>query len=301
MQFADVPAIAVESPVFDRFCPAIDGVLGTSGLARNLGFLDRVTIEIDRDRGRLLLFRQGAPRSTADTILPLRSYYVSELGEKIPESTTIPVVLGGVLFWAALDTGAAGLSEMTLDDFLKSGGSLEDEVVHEFVGPDSISAGGMSSSARSWIVRLGHFSLGAIRFRSVPFRIVEHGREAGSVRLAQNVIRQFNLTLDYPRDQLLLTKRSSFESDPAIPTQLVWDVRDGHIIVVGLLKNGVAETAGIKIGDEVLAFDGHETRADAASMRCAMMEFDVNSGPVRLRLRRGDQEFEVTLPSEEDF
>lgn len=139
----DVPAALVASDAFALICPPIDGVLGTGGISRVPGFLDRVAVEIDRDSQRVRISEDGASLGTnADIRLPLRRYLVSTNGEKVDDGKTwIPVVIKGELRWAALDTGLSGLSTMTSDMFQELfGRSVDDTGVREYLGSYGVHA-----------------------------------------------------------------------------------------------------------------------------------------------------------------
>jgi hypothetical protein len=299
MSFENVPAVTMQSPVFGYLCPPVDGLLGTRGFAMGESVLDQVAMTIDRDRGRVLLSRGALPRLAEDVVLPLQTFSMDEIGEKIDETgSTVPVILDGEMFWAELDTGGAGISQMTLDTFLGLGRSLDDEGVRTFIGPHAVTAGGVSSRSRSWIAEIHDVRLGRFTLRNVPFRIIEQTEsEMPYVRLNQDVIKRFNMTLDYRRNEIRLRKRLSLESETSLPTQLMWDVRDGRVVAVGILENGAAQNAGIAIGDELLMFDNREVRGDNPESLCPVRAgLEGYRASIRVRLRRGNEEFEIELP-----
>ena len=300
LEFRRVPAALVASQVFDRICPPIDGLLGTGGLSSERGFLDRVAIEINRDRQRVRWSRDGSLLDGDDITLPLRRYVVSENGEKVDDSGTwVPVVLEGHLLWAQLDTGGGGLSTMTSDVFSRFlGRSVEDDDVRDYIGEYGMSASGLSEARQSWIAVIQDVQLGRFRFDALPFRIVQP-RDDGMplVVLKQNLLEYFNIILDYHRSEMRVSLADTGPQSVGLPLQLGWHVRDGHTVIVGMLGGGVAQRAGVELGDEVVMVgDAVIDSGDPQSMCRETMRWRRSNSDLRLLLRRNDREFEVTLP-----
>lgn len=74
-------------------------------------------------------------------------------------------------------------------------------------------------------------------------------------------------------------------------------MRDNKIVVVSALKNGVAEKAGIKTGDEIIKVDGKETKGQALMKVLTWIRGEVGT-KVKLEINRvgldEPQEFELT-------
>jgi hypothetical protein len=303
MNLENVPAAGLDAPVFDAFCPPIDGLLGHGGPSSRIGFLDRVVVTIDRDNRVLKLSRGGEQGETGDTVLPIRNYSLTAFGTKEYSSTPqIPILLDGHLHWAALDTGGGGLSEMTVDSFRSLGRTIEDEDVHAFMGVDSIAAGGIPPQAKSWLALIDDVQLGGIDVGSVWFRIVESRKGKRShIRLNQNLLRLFELVLDHRKNEVRATARESSPASSRLETQMMWGRQNGKIVMVGILERGVAQSAGIRLGDELLAVGNEIVESGNPKSICAVrLEMRRPSDKaLKLRLRRGGEFFEVALPREE--
>jgi hypothetical protein len=301
--FEGVPAALIEPEVFDRICLSIDGVLGTGGLSNVPGFLDRVAVEMDRDLRRLRLSRDGSLLGQRGITLPLRRYIIDEHGEKIDNTSTwVPVVLGGELFWAELDTGATGLSTISVDVFTQIlGRSIEEADVREYIGEYAVSAGGLGDTGRSWIASIPGVQLGRYRLGDLRFRVVQSRKDGiPLIVLGQSLLEQFNITLDYEHREIRAAVAESRPFVDILPLQLGWHVQDGRTVIVGMLADGVAMNRGIELGDEVVTVgDQPIVQGDPKSMCNATMAWQSSDSPLELRLRRDGREFEVSLPRNE--
>ncbi len=301
-EFESVPASVIQTAVFDLLCPPVDGLLGTRGLSASSGIFERAAVEIDRDRGRLRILGGSVPRGDREAVLPLRAYWVTRDGEKIDDTTFwIPMSLQGSFVWAVLDTGGGGISKMTVDVFRALGHSTNDDDVFRYVGSYGSSVGGSSPSRDSWITLIRDVRLGKLQLPVVPFRIVEAEKgEVHTVALAENLLRAFNMVFDHPRDEVHLRPHGAALGEAMLPTQLGWDVRDGEVVVVGMLEDGAARKAGIALGDELVRMgDADVDVADPRSV-CAARHWRSTPGdPVPMRLRRNGVEFDVAVPKAE--
>ena len=135
----------------------------------------------------------------------------------------------------------------------------------------------------------------------MPFRIVEkYGEGTANVVLAENLLHAFNMVLNQPRDEVRLRVRESTLGEDMVPTELRWAVRDGKVVAVGMLEDGVAKKAGIELGDELVRVGDADIHADDPRSVCAARLWGSKSGdPVSMRVRRNGAEFEVTVPNTE--
>ena len=305
MNFNEIPAVVLDTPVFDLFCPPIDGLLGNNGASTAPGFLERVAVEINHDRSSIRLFKGSAHREYGGSLLPMRNYSVSATGTKEYASTpTVPILVDGTVFWAELDTGAGGLSEMAIDVFRSLGRTTEDEGVREFRGVDTVAAGGPGPQTRNWIATIDDVQFGGWSLGSVPFRIV-HPPEGKrfDLRIHQDILRRFNFLLDSRNSEMRLEAREPSVVVPKLATQMMWGRQNGLIVAVGLLEGGAVQSAGVQLGDEIVAVGNlAATAGDTDSICAARIEMRrTSNAPIRLRLRREGKEFTIMLPREEPF
>lgn len=303
-EFDQLPAIALEAPVFDLLCPPIDGLLGTGGIRRSDGFLERVSIEIDRDRSRLRISNESDLLVPGDSTVPLQRYRVAANGEMLDSSGSwIPVQADGRRVWAALDTGGTGLVEIRRDVFEELGRSIEDDDVLRYVGANSIAAGGVTPFEGNWIAMLDRLEVGLIEISPLPVRVIESSdRDLQPMLISQALLAYFNVALDYRRSEFRLDVRESTASIIDLETQLHWTIENGVPVVIGFLEGGVAQKAGIELGDELVWANGVTIDPNDPESSCrARQTMNEELEPSRLRLRRGDLEFEVRLPREEPW
>jgi len=100
-----------------------------------------------------------------------------------------------------------------------------------------------------------------------------------------------------------LEMRQSSPDSSRLETQVMWGRQNGKMVLVGLLKGGAAESAGIRIGDESLVVGDIEVEVGNSKSVCAARRElrRPSENPVKMRLRRAGQVFEVALPREETF
>jgi hypothetical protein len=303
LRFESIPAAVVESSVFDQICPPVDGLLGTRGFSSSLAIFDLATVEIDRDSSKLRLDRGVPPVSEADAVLPLIQHTVLETGEKgYTTALFVPLVLDGQFLWAVLDTGGAGLSQMSVEMFHRLGGSLEDERVLEYVGSHSASVASSAPSKRSWIVEFDQMELGPLLISNVPFRIVESaGDTPATISLHEDIVGMFNMMLDLRRAEMRLSVRERPPSRARLPTQLRLQLLERRIVVVGILKDGVAQRAGVEFGDELVELDDVVIDPDDPNSVCAARLWPTESTEdTRMLIRRDGELIEVLVPAYED-
>jgi predicted metalloprotease with PDZ domain len=182
------------------------------------------------------------------------------------------------------------------------GRTIEDENVHAYLGANSITVSGAVRQAKSWLALIDDVQLGGIDVGSVWFRIVE-SREGGRahLQLNQNYLRLFKLVLDHRKNEVRATPRESYPESARLKTQMMWGRQNGKIVMVGLLEGGAVQSAGIKMGDELLAVGGEIVETGNPKSFCAasLEARRPSEKALKLRLRREGQVFEVVLPREE--
>ncbi len=303
ISFRDVPAVEFESSVFDAFCPPIDGLLGSNGQSGSLGLLDRAMVEVDRDERTMRISRSLHDYSREGVVVPAQRYLLTDLGSKLDLTELyIPVTLEDQRFWAVLDTGASGLSTITLATFKDLGRSTDDDDVRVYRGSHSLGAAGRSSSKGSWLASLD-LEIGGIKLPAVPFRVEEGSGSLGeAVGIHQDVLRYFNFRLDERRGELRLNGRRSQLQTPGLETQLSWEALENRLVVAGILEDGVAERAGVQIGDELVSINGARVILSEQEGLCVPSfreNWSEGKGPRKLVLKRDGREFEVSLPRSE--
>jgi C-terminal processing protease CtpA/Prc len=116
---------------------------------------------------------------------------------------------------------------------------------------------------------------------------------AGNV--GYGVLRQFDITFDYPRQQLFFEKNADYGRPDIADRSGMWLERTKRgFEVVDVVAGGAAEEAGLKAGDVIVAIDGKPTSAwllpDARTRLKA-----AEGTRVRLSIARSKRELELKL------
>ena len=304
LQFRRIPAVSLRSESFDLFCPPVDGLLGTRGMSRLHGLLEQSTLEIDYDAGLVRIHRVMELGASGDTTLPLRNYKVSRTGEKVNDTvSSVPVMIDGNLVWANLDSGGSGLSEMSLDFFVRLGRSVSEKSVRKYSGRHASTIAGSSSQVDSWLALVRDVKLGSIALGDVPFRIINLPSGGGSaVTLHQHLIGRFNLTLDYQRGEIVLAQRVAVPNVESFPVQVYLDPVKDSLEVAGVRSGGAAERAGLRLGDRIVSIDGDRVANRMGLGACEVTKkLWADGTSVVLTVSRGGREVAVEVPTSESL
>ena len=124
-------------------------------------------------------------------------------------------------------------------------------------------AQGMGGKANMKITTIKEFRFGPYRFRNVPthifddiYNITNYPRVSGLI--GNDVLRRFNIILNYDKKTFYLTPNSHFR-DPFDYSYtglgLYWT--DGRIVVGDVMKDSPADLAGFKVDDVVIGMNNN--------------------------------------------
>lgn len=303
VRMESVPAVVIESEIFSRFCPPIDGILGTAGYSRSPGALERAFWELDFVEKELMVTLEWDRSSGSDVVFPARTWQLSRAGRKLAGSSVlVPVRIDGHVAWAVFDTGGSGVSKMSIGFFERIVGSLDELERFEYVGYHAGTIAEPSPSVRSWIVYPREVGLGGLKLSSVPFRVVEMDRaDSIEVTLQAELLTLFDVAIDLRRDEVRLSLRPDTEGSGRLRTQLRFLRAGDRIFVAGMLKDGSAARAGIRLGDQLIRLRGEDVNAaDKGSVCAATLWNSGGEGEVEMTLQRGGSAYSVTLGVFED-
>ncbi|HEY4966508.1 MAG TPA: aspartyl protease family protein [Puia sp.] len=217
----------------------IDGIIGYS-------FFSRYIVKIDYDSSQLYVYSKGNIK------YPRGGYMLK------PALVNIPVQGASLRDIRQLDarfyfdTGA-GLCVLLNGDFIRDSAILNTEKK-----PLATQAQGMGGKANMEITTMKELKLGPYRFRNVPVYIFEDEYNVTSYPylaglIGNDVLRRFNLILNYEKKILYLMPNSHFR-DPFDYSYtglgLYWV--EGEIRVGDVMKDSPAEKAGFKLDDIVI-------------------------------------------------
>jgi PDZ domain/Aspartyl protease len=163
-----------------------------------------------------------------------------------------------------------------------------------------VSGAGVGGRVYSSLARAGTLTLGDVAVQKPVAYLSQQQKGAfADVYLAGNVgygvLKQFNVTFDYARQQLFFEKNADFGRPDVADRSGMWleRTKDGFE-VVDVVSGGAAEEAGLQAGDIIVAIDGKPTSAwllpDArARMKAAQGTL------VRVGIERIKRELELKL------
>ena len=302
MEFEDVPAVSLNSDIFDRYCPPVDGWLGTRGPSGLSGILERIVVGVDYDAGVVRLMMGQGPRPSKPIVLPLRDYVLAEGGAKRRTSQWwVSIQISGKSVWAEFDSGAAGISEMSLSFFKGLGRDVAGRGVFEDLGPPSIAASGAGGIRNSWVTMVDGVQFGDVELGKIPFRIVERLDSGGpDVRINHALISRFNIVLDYRSGEVVLEERTGLPSIREILTEVGVKDEGGKILVSKLLKKGAAERSGLRLGDHVTEVEGVGLLGGGAKAVCTFQSLLTgSSSSIEIKVVRDGVESKISMPLRE--
>jgi predicted aspartyl protease len=218
----------------------IDGIIG-------LSFFSRYIVQINYDSLRVSVYTNGAYRYPRGgyllhpviSSLPIQGAYIRDASK----------VNGRFYF----DTGA-GLCVLLSSDFANDSSVLDSRKTMYYT-----QAEGLGGKAMMRLTTLREVRLGPFRFRKVPCYVFDDVYNVTSYPnlgglLGNDVLRRFNVTLNYDRRNIYLIPNSHFRDvfDYSYTgLNIYW--MEGEIRVGDVMKDSPAEKAGIKEDDIVLA------------------------------------------------
>jgi hypothetical protein len=217
----------------------IDGIIGYS-------FLSRYIVKIDYDSSQIYVYNKGNFK------YPKGGFLLK------PALVNIPVQGASLRDIRQLDarfyfdTGA-GLCLLLNSDFIK-----DSSILNPDKKPLATQAQGMGGKANMQITTMKELKLGPYRFRNIPVYIFDDEYNVTSYPylaglIGNDVLRRFNIILNYEKKTLYLTPNSHFR-DPFDYSYtglgLYWV--EGEIRVGDVMKDSPAEKAGFKTDDVVI-------------------------------------------------
>jgi hypothetical protein len=163
-----------------------------------------------------------------------------------------------------------------------------------------ISGAGIGGRVYSGLARAGTLTLGGVSVQKPVAYLSQQQKGAfADVYLAGNVgygvLKQFNITFDYPRQQLFFDKNADYGRPDVADRSGLWleRTKDGFE-VVDVVAGSAAEEAGLEAGDVILAIDGKPVSAWLLADARARMKAPQGTR-VRVGIERDKREIELKL------
>jgi hypothetical protein len=165
---------------------------------------------------------------------------------------------------------------------------------------EAVTGWGSGGIVRSLLTRVKVLRLGTIEVYKPVTDLFLQPREgftgpyvAGFI--GTGVLKRFNITLDYPNQQLIMEPNANYNKPDVYDRSGMWiNQADGMFEVIDVVAKGPAAVAGIKAGDEILAVDGHA----AQKITLSDLREKLRSRPetkVRLTIKSGQQQREAEI------
>jgi hypothetical protein len=218
----------------------VDGIIGFS-------FFSRYIVKINFDSSMIEVYSPGKidyPKTgtvlhPAFTNLPIQWLNIKDKAKM------------GFNFY--FDTGA-GLCLLMSERFAKDSGILLSKRK-----PVITQAEGMGGKLQMRLTLIKEVKIGPYKFRSVPTYLYKDDYNVTSYPftgglLGNDLLRRFNMTINYPNREIHLQPNSHFTEDfDYAYTGLGIYLVDGRIVVEDVIAGSPADKAHFKVGDEILA------------------------------------------------
>jgi hypothetical protein len=274
----DVAAAVIPLPLdftYQGDYGTIDGVLGYS-------FLSHFAVTIDMRHNRVTLTTPSAYRTPPGA--------VSEAADFSDNTPVVRAAADGINGPFKLDTGDNGWLTLTAPFVAAHGFARRypDGVLELFEGVGGI--------GRARTVRIRQFTIGGATLHDelTSLSLAKTGILGGMTgNVGHDVLRRFVFTVDYARRRVDFTPNDKLDS--YVPYKHIGALAtrrpDGTLRVIVLEPNSAAASAGIKVGDTLVAINGYPlARCDIAQMSEAL-----SADSVTYTVRSGGREREVTL------
>jgi Aspartyl protease/PDZ domain len=130
---------------------------------------------------------------------------------------------------------------------------------------EGVTGWGVGGPVRSLLARANELKIGEVVVRDLVIRLSAQkaGLSTSSAMaglIGPDVLSQFDLTVDYSRNQLIFEKNKHYGRRDTYDRAGIWMGQDGqHFTIVDVITGGPADEAGIKQGELILAIDGVST------------------------------------------
>ena len=188
-------------------------------------------------------------------------------------------------------------------DLLKPFVEKNNLVAHYNAKIEAVTGWGVGGAARSLVTRAEVLRLGTVEVaRPVTELSLQKKGSFTSEYVAGNVgagvLKRFNITFDYPRQQLIFERNANYDKPDVFDRSGMWLNQSGASFeVIDIVAGGPAASAGLHAGDKIQAVDGQS----AGKISLAEIRHRFKSDPAGTKLRltvqsgRNQHDVEVTL------
>lgn len=226
----------------------IDGIIGYS-------FFKRYIVQVNYDSMKLYVYTPGR-------------FEYEKNGELLrPSIQNIPVIPSFIDNQRAVNTHmyfdmGAGLCMMLSNRFANDSCLFckPRQRRHKFIRTEAQGLIGKIEMIQTVVQQL---KIGKYTFRKVPAYLFDDVSNVTNYPalgglVGNDLLRRFNVTLNYPKDEIYLSPNKTFH-DPFdySYTGLVMYFIDGHVVITDIIKDSPADKAGFKEGDVIVAVNNN--------------------------------------------
>ena len=195
-----------------------------------------------------------------------------------------------------IDTGSRSSLDL-LGPFVEK----HDLVNHYGAKLEAVTGWGVGGAARSLLTRAKVLRLGKVEVHD-PVTELSLQKKGSFVspyvagNVGAGVLKRFNITFDYPHQQLIFERNANYDKPDVFDRSGMWlSQSGGSFEVMDVIAGGPAATAGLKVGDKILAIDGHP--GGQLSLLTVRQQFKSQppGSKMRLTIQSGEQKRDVEL------
>ena len=166
---------------------------------------------------------------------------------------------------------------------------------------ESVTGWGVGGAARSLVTRAKVLRLGEVE---IPNPVTELSLQKKGAFTSQyvagnvgaGVLKRFNITFDYPHQQLVFEPNVNYGKPDAFDRSGMWlNQSEGVFEVMDVTAGGPSATAGLKPGDKIVAIDGHPVSQLSLPAVREQFKSEPAGTKMRLTVETGGQEQEIDL------
>jgi aspartyl protease/PDZ domain-containing protein len=166
---------------------------------------------------------------------------------------------------------------------------------------EAVTGWGVGGAARGLVARAKVLRLGKVEIHD-PLAELSLQKKGSFVspyvagNVGAGVLKRFNITFDYPHQQLIFERNANYDKPDVFDRSGMWLNRSGESFeVMDVIAGGPAAAAGLKVGDKILAIDGHT--AGQLSLPAVRQQFKSQPAgtKVRLAIQSGEQKRDAEL------
>jgi hypothetical protein len=248
----------------------------------------RFVVKVDYERSRLTLTLPAAfAYAGSGTIVPFR------FNEHVPQ---VDGEIDGVAGRFDIDTGSRASLDL-LGPFVEKNG-LKAKYAAKLEG---VTGWGVGGPARAAVSRAKTLKLGAVSVEAPVTELTLQQKGAftdpyvaGNV--GAGVLKRFNIVFDYPQQRLIFETHANTAKPDVFDRAGLWmNEADGGFEVKDVYAASPAAEAAVEVGDLVVAVDGRPIAELTLPGLRQRLRSDAPGTRIRLKLRSGAAEREVTL------